>query len=97
MRLIDADEVKRFYETYFKDLDNGVHWSRNDIIMNLDCIETADIVPVIRCRNCKHRNNIEFSDGTLHLCERFDKTAAHRIDDLDSFCSWAERKGKKND
>lgn len=92
MRLIDADEVKRFYETYFKDLDNGVHWSRNDIIMNLDCIETADIVPVIRCRNCKHRNDIEFSNGTLHLCERFDKTAAHRINDLDSFCSWGERK-----
>ena len=54
MRLIDADEVKRFYKTKFKDLDNGVHWSRNDILMNLDCIETADIAPVIRCHNCKY-------------------------------------------
>lgn len=47
---------------------------------------------LIRCKDCKHRNDIEFSDGAIHLCERFDKTAAHKIDDLERFCSWAERK-----
>lgn len=46
MRLIDADEVKRFYEEEFPNLDNGVHWSRNDIICNLDNIPTAKAVTV---------------------------------------------------
>lgn len=44
MRLIDADEVKRFYEEEFPNLDNGVHWSRNDIICNLDNIPTAKAI-----------------------------------------------------
>ncbi len=45
MRPIDADEVKRFYEEEFPDLDNGVHWSRNDIICNLDNIPTVKALP----------------------------------------------------
>lgn len=47
MRLIDADEVKNFFETRFPELDDGVHWSRNDIIQNLDNIETVKIVESI--------------------------------------------------
>lgn len=45
MRIIDADEVIRFYNEQFPDLDSGVHWSRNDIIMNLDNIPTIEAVP----------------------------------------------------
>ena len=46
MRLIDADEVKRFYEEDFPTIDNGVHWSRNDIIMNLSNIPTVNAIPI---------------------------------------------------
>ena len=46
MRLIDADEVKRFYEEEFPTLDNGIHWSRNDIIMNLLNIPTVKAIPI---------------------------------------------------
>lgn len=45
-RLIDADEVKKFFETQFPELDDGVHWSRNDIIQNLDNIETVESIPI---------------------------------------------------
>lgn len=45
MRLIDAEEVKRFYEEEFPTLDNGVHWSKNDIIMNLSNIPTVKAIP----------------------------------------------------
>ena len=45
-RLIDADEVKRFYNEEFPTLDNGVHWSRNDIIMNLSNIPTVKAIPI---------------------------------------------------
>lgn len=45
-RLIDADEVKRFYNEEFPTLDNGVHWSRNDIIMNLSNIPTVKAISI---------------------------------------------------
>lgn len=51
MRLIDADEVKRFYEEEFPNLDNVVHWSRNDIICNLDNIPTAKAITVNWIKN----------------------------------------------
>lgn len=90
MRLIDADKVEFKLYTPIED-ENGVFrgFKSVSIVANEP---TIDAVPVIRCKDCKHRNDIEFSNGTLHLCERFDKTAAHRIDDLERFCSWAERK-----
>lgn len=46
MRLIDADEVIKFYNEEFSSLDNGVHWSRNDIIMNLHSIPTVQAIPI---------------------------------------------------
>ena len=46
MRLIDADEVIKFYNEEFPSLDNGVHWSRNDIIMNLHNIPTVEAIPI---------------------------------------------------
>ena len=101
MRLIDADEVKRFYKTKFKDLDNGVHWSRNDILMNLDCIETVDIAPVIRCHNCKYfeLNHWENVNGipliVAHgICTKWGdgcKTS------MDGYCFLAEREKKKEE
>lgn len=51
MRLIDADEVKRFYEEDFTTIDNGVHWSRNDIIMNLSNIPTVNAIPIEYIKN----------------------------------------------
>lgn len=83
-RLIDADEVKKYYETRFPEIDNGVHWSRNDIIMNLDNIETADIAPVIRCKDC-HFYKSENLQCMMHdgdLDEWYDN----------DYCSRAERK-----
>ena len=90
MRLIDADKVKFNLVTIDED-ENGVFrgFKSVSIVANE---HTIDAVPVIRCKDCKHRNDIEFSNGTLHLCDRFDKFAAHKIDDLERFCSWGERK-----
>lgn len=94
-RLIDADEVKKYYETRFPEIDNGVHWSRNDIIMNLDNIETADIAPVIRCKDCIYwEEYCRIVDGvaSYHVCSlkrELDGTM-HRAKS-DDYCSWAKR------
>lgn len=42
-QLITKQSVIDFYNTQFPDLNDGVHWSRNDIIQNLDCIEPIEI------------------------------------------------------
>lgn len=46
MRVVNIDDIKKFYNEEFPELDDGIHWSRNDIIMNLDNIPTADAIPV---------------------------------------------------
>ena len=68
MRLIDAAEVKRFYKEGFPDLDNGVHWSRNDIIMNLDNIPTVKAIPIEWIINWLTKQTIP----ALHTCDDYD-------------------------
>ena len=45
--LISKKAIIDFYNTRFPTLDNGVHWSRNDIIQNLDNIPAVDPTEVI--------------------------------------------------
>lgn len=62
MRLIDADDVFRFYVEAFsrKNLGeraiqpNEIRFSMNDIRDNLDNMPTIDAVPVVRCKDCKN-------------------------------------------
>ena len=42
--LISKQAVIDFYNTQFPTLDKGVHWSRNDIIQNLDNIPSIKIL-----------------------------------------------------
>jgi len=52
-QLITKQSIIDFYNTQFPDLDDGVHWSRNDIIQNLDCIEPIEIS---MCEGGKNEN-----------------------------------------
>ena len=40
--VISKRDIIEFYETQFPNLDDDIHWSRRDIIENLDCIEVID-------------------------------------------------------
>ena len=44
----------------------------------------VDAVPVIRCKDCKHYNNLLYT-----LCPQ---SGMNVIDDEEDYCSWAERK-----
>ena len=71
MRLIDADATKRrVADTYFDTLIPCVNRA-------LDDSPTVDSVPVVRCRECKHR----FEDS---WCEY--------VDDDNFYCARGERK-----
>ena len=52
----------------------------------LDCIPAADVVPVVRCRDCKHWDN-----GNLSFECPWDY-GRYGSSDEDDFCSYGERK-----
>ena len=52
-----------------------------DAIRIIESLEPADVVPVVRCRDCR-----EFAK-TSHWCESFDNPTGE-----DDFCSYGERK-----
>lgn len=61
MRLIDADEVVKFYKNMgkeFPELSTGVHFSINDIINNLDNIDTVKAEPERKKGNGKCPNKL---------------------------------------
>ena len=57
---ISRQAVKDFYNNEFPTLDDGVHWSRNDIIQNLDSIPPVKPSEKVGrwdhgiCNNCKY-------------------------------------------
>ena len=89
-RYIDADKLQE----EFKELHGG---KRSLLI---DTEPTADVVEVVRCKDCKHRNKEWYQDKRhkdggywLVCCEN--DAIAERIYGLaqdDDFCSYGERK-----
>ena len=74
MRLIDADALMEIYAKYEFTSDMG------DAMEILDNAPTVDVVPVIRCKDCKYWN------GSGKYCD-------YEMSGLENdFCSWAERK-----
>ena len=84
MRLIDLDSdyiQEALYRRAFK--------TRQDIEEWLNNAPTIDAVPVVRCRDCKH--------AWIHpcgyaYCHRDGRNAYEMTFNLDSFCSYGERK-----
>ena len=58
MRLIDADKLLEIYKKWIPQLlskeDEGDRRGVETCIMVLEDMQTADAVPVVRCRECKH-------------------------------------------
>lgn len=52
----------------------------------IEDIPTADVVEVVRCRNCKHRRE------TMHRSYCLPAFGLKQITDLNGFCSYGERK-----
>lgn len=87
MRLIDADKLQE----EFKELHGG---KRSLLI---DIAPTADVVEIVRCKDCKHYVLHTLFGRTQGWCERlcdeFDKSLAHGTEE-DDYCSHGEREIK---
>ena len=85
MRLIDADGAI---------INFGFEWddippTRDEFVAFLKRQPTIDAVPVVRCKDCKH--------AWIHpcgyvYCHRDGRNAYEMAFNLDSFCSYGERK-----
>ena len=72
----------------------------NDIEHNINAIPAADVVEVVRCRNCKHKVNFQ----NRIMCDRNARYSAVHSEwygltatDNDNFCSYGERKDGVDD
>ena len=82
MRMIDLDRIKPmdFPSTEMDGLD---------AVRYLNALPTIDAVPVVRCRECKHRGT---DDCIFHIKgEPADEELLRKLDN--DFCSYGERKG----
>ena len=98
MRLIDADWVLAHIKPYeLSDEDWSVTGGTAIRLIHnaIDGAPTIDAVPVVRCKDCKH--------AWIHpcgyvYCHRDGRNAYEMTFNLDSFCSYGERKeGADND
>lgn len=91
MRLIDADK---------QDLQEAIgrtaFRTRQDIYDLIATQPTVDAVPVIRCKDCKHRGGVQVTCNGISIdyCKVWDGT----VQDLEStFCNYGERKDEVNE
>ena len=66
----------------------GEHHTAEDVIMMIKTAPTVDAVPVVRCRECKHRGT---DDCIFHIKgEPADEELLLKLDN--DFCSYGKRK-----
>ena len=92
MRLIDADAVK-FVVEYGYDNHGVLLVPYRDIKKSMEATKTVDAVPVIRCKDCKHRGT---DYCIFHIKgEPADEELLRKLDN--DFCSYGERRGGGED
>ena len=55
-RYIDADAIISFVDSGHLRNPLELAWSDNDVVGMIESRPTVDAVPVVRCRECKHRD-----------------------------------------
>ena len=98
MRLIDADALEPHEQ--LEPMGNG-QYEYVEVVYkdDIDDAPTIDAVPVVRCKDCKHRHEDECP---MQFEEQFDidegdgyydtEYIIHDYTQDDGFCSWGERK-----
>ena len=79
---IERERARFEFERFFK----GNETVQHDCDSLLCMFPAADVAPVVRCKDCKHRGKLYRN----HLCDH-PKAILSRITDTD-FCSYGERR-----
>jgi hypothetical protein len=90
-RYIDANKIKLTGLT-FSDINNEVYFSLTDVRKAIEQTPTADVVEVVRCKDCKHLNVLNLHH-IYAICEKMNLLfEPFEIDTREHFCSYGERK-----
>lgn len=100
MRLIDADSFKAqliYLASHMQDNGYSTYASAvGEIISIVDRRQTIDAVPVVRCKDCKHRGGYHcpmyHTETSLDDLDGFDDYNVDRTDN-NGFCHRGEKKG----
>jgi hypothetical protein len=93
-RYIDADKLREYW------LENGVNenvYNTNNVLDSIDYQSTADVVEVVRCKDCKHWHKkvfdpiIEHHIGECH-CSQWENDYFWYETSENDFCSYGERR-----
>ena len=75
---------------------NDKHFSLNDLIINIEKAPTVDVVPVMRCADCKYfQYNVRQDGSLLHNVDEYECRHWCRSCDPTDFCSYGERGREK--
>lgn len=80
-RYIDAKQAIRWIE---RDALSQVCYSKSDAIDCINAAPTADVVQVVRCKDCKYF----YQDGNIKACKHWN---CHSTT-YDAYCSYAKMK-----
>ena len=89
MRLIDADALKKELEVWVVVINQPQFYNREEALYIIDSAPSADAVPVVRCKDCKH-------NGTWQCHMEYDEyhpeaDIHHEMHGDDDFCSYGEK------
>lgn len=88
MRLIDADRLSEAIYDNVPAPYEDASWAKENCLAEIEAAQTVDAVPVVRCRDCKHRGT---DDCIFHIKgEPADEELLLKLDN--DFCSYGERK-----
>lgn len=92
------EEMQILKETPGKDdWDKGIIQGIKESIMHLNVAPAADVVEVVRCKNCKYSRpkddieKMEYYESVI-ICESFEMNDCATAVYPDDFCSYGERK-----
>ena len=88
MRLIDADRLSEAIYDNVPAPYEDASWAKENCLAEIEAAQTVDAVPVVFCRECKHRGT---DDCIFHIKgEPADEELLLKLDN--DFCSYGERK-----
>ena len=96
MRLIDAEQLSEAIHDNVPAPHDDASWAKENCLYEIDMAPTVDAVPVVRCRECKHRytENCPMYFHDFYWLEGYgeyvDDDTDHTEDDY--FCPKGERK-----
>lgn len=94
MRLIDADTIKQRIIAFCTGW-RTTYLTVENIVMLINRTDTVDAVPVVRCRDCIHRQGDENPMCMLHT-EPYPNVRGYKGEavcvEMNGFCNYGERK-----